>query len=120
MEIAVKGGQYMKDNSLQIQKRLSALFLFLFLGVCAPGCGREEPEILLEDTEISGEAGAEGDRADASEEADVGESGEPEEIWVDIAGEVQSPGVYPVSYTHLGNRHRHSIQQRKGGRMGPK
>lgn len=84
----------MKDNSLQIQKRLSALFLFLFLGVCAPGCGREEPEILLEDTEISGEAGAEGDRADASEEADVGESGEPEEIWVDIAGEVQSPGVY--------------------------
>ena len=69
--------------------------LVLFVSLALPGCGRQEPEILLEEEQ----------RADAEKVTGVPESEitpeitkPPKDIFVDVCGAVVKPGVYRMPF----------------------
>ena len=71
------------------------MLLVLFVSLALPGCGRQEPEILLEEEQ----------RADAEKVPGVPESEitpeitkPPKDIFVDVCGAVVKPGVYRMPF----------------------
>lgn len=71
------------------------MLLVLFVSLALPGCGRQEPEILLEEEQ----------RADAEKVTGVPESEitpeitkPPKDIFVDVCGAVVKPGVYRMPF----------------------
>lgn len=74
----------MKRRTIKLGKRPAALFLFLC--VLLAGCGKQEPEILLEEAQVAEETVSPSPVSPGPEE--------PAYVWADIVGEIRSPGVY--------------------------